>query len=58
MHAIKKIPVERSFGSAMSWVSAGLRPVMRLGIKEYCEKNMILPDDTPRPGPTSFEDTW
>jgi phage terminase large subunit GpA-like protein len=58
MQAVKKVPVEAALGNAMGWVFAGLRPVLKVGIKEYCERNMILPDDTPRPGPIRFEDTW
>lgn len=54
----KKITLQRSIGSIASYLQAGLKPIPRIGIKEYCEKNFILPEDTPRPGPISFEDTW
>lgn len=54
----KKITLDQALGRILPFLQAGLKPTPRVGIKEYCEKNLILPEDTPRPGPISFEDTW
>jgi phage terminase large subunit GpA-like protein len=56
--ALSKITLPESIGSIFTYLQAGIRPTRRVGIKEYCEQNFILPEDTPRPGPISFEDTW
>ncbi|HYX35786.1 MAG TPA: terminase gpA endonuclease subunit [Oligoflexus sp.] len=58
MKILPRLEIEDCLGSAVRSFKAGIRPVMKVGIKEYCEKNFILPEGTPRPGPISFEDTW
>jgi phage terminase large subunit GpA-like protein len=55
---IEKFRARETIGSVLPYLFSGIRPVLRVGIQEYCEKNFILPEDTPRPGPISFEDTW
>ncbi|WP_369696395.1 terminase gpA endonuclease subunit [Oligoflexus tunisiensis] len=55
---IEKFGLRETIGGVLSYLAAGIRPILRVGIKEYCEKNLILPEDTPRPGPIRFDDTW